>query len=668
MHKRKTIDFVETIKERCRKCYTCVRECPAKAIRITEGQAEIIVERCIGCGNCVRVCSQNAKVIHNTEDEVAHLLEGDTAVSACLAPSFPAAFPDIHYSRVVGAIRALGFTHVHEVAFGADLVAAAYKKYFHSDIPGSYIGTTCPALVNYVECYYHQLIPQLMPIVSPMAATALAIHELYGNRIKTVFIGPCLAKKGEDEGNDPRTAVDAVITFSELSHMLEERGIELPDCPESETDPPYANLGALFPVSGGILQAANIGEDLVSGNVVSADGRSTFVETIKEYSGGDMDVRLLEILCCNGCIMGSGMGCDIALFRRRGIISQYVREKMKKLDIKEWERLTDRLSHLDLSRRYEPDDQRMPTPSKEDLERVLKKMGKTNPEDELNCGACGYDTCIEHATAIIQGLAEHEMCLPNTIDQLNQAVNELAVSNEELAKTQEALLQSEKLASMGQLAAGIAHELNNPLGIVLMYAHLLLEHEENNEDLKMITEQAGRCKEIVSGLLHFARQNKVIRQSTDINTLLQSALRSVKIPDDIELRLNIDIDDPLVEVDPDQIIQVITNLVSNACDAMPEGGRLTITAERYNHTLKLIVEDTGAGIQEEHLNKIFEPFFTTKKFGKGTGLGLAVVRGIVKMHSGDIWVETKANPKEERGTQFILTLPVKEFSEYESKK
>lgn len=662
MHKRKSIVFVETIKERCRKCYTCVRECPAKAIRIVEGQAEIIVERCIGCGNCVRVCSQNAKVIHNTEDRVADLLSGVTPVSACLAPSFPAAFPGIDYQHVVGAIRDMGFTFVHEVAFGADLVAAAYKQLMDSDSKGSYIGTTCPALVNYVECYFPELIPQLVPIVSPMAATAAALHALFGDNIKTVFIGPCLAKKGEDSGLKPETAVDAVITFSELRHMMEEMGINPAEAEKSGTDPPHANLGALFPVSGGILQAAEIEEDLVSGNVVSADGRSTFVETIKEYSSGDMEVRLLEILCCNGCIMGSGMGCESTLFRRRGMISQYVRERLNTLDYSDWKQQVEALTDLDLARKYEPDDQRLSTPSKAEIEKVLKRMGKIEPEDELNCGACGYETCVEHATAVIQGLAENEMCLPNTIDQLNRAVDNLEISNNELAKAQEALLQSEKLASMGQLAAGIAHELNNPLGVVLMYAHLLLEDEKENEDLKMITEQAGRCKEIVSGLLHFARQNKVLRQPVNVNELVDRSLRSVQIPESVTVSIQRAGEDPIVEVDQDQIIQVITNLVTNACAAMPEGGELSLSVSTKNNTMELIIEDTGTGISEEHLKKIFEPFFTTKKFGKGTGLGLAVVRGIIKMHSGDIKVETNSDPeKGKTGTKFIVTVPAKGF-------
>jgi len=139
-------------------------------------------------------------------------------------------------------------------------------------------------------------------------------------------------------------------------------------------------------------------------------------------------------------------------------------------------------------------------------------MGKSAAVDELNCGACGYNTCREHALAIWKGLAESEMCLPYTIEQLHKTIDDLANSNNRLASTQEALMQSEKLASMGQLAAGVAHEINNPLGVVLMYAHLILDkygdHTALKDDLHLIAEQADRCKKIVSGLLNFARRTR----------------------------------------------------------------------------------------------------------------------------------------------------------------
>jgi signal transduction histidine kinase/iron only hydrogenase large subunit-like protein len=667
MHDTRPVEeenYVTTIEERCRMCYTCVRECPAKAIRIEEGQAEIITERCISCGNCVRVCSQNAKVVKDTTGDVADLLERGESVAAILAPSFPAAFPEVEPEKIIGAVRELGFSYVNEVAFGADVVAANYAELRKKQPEGHYIATTCPAIVNFVERYHPGLVDNLAPILSPMTAAAVALRDLYGADLKVVFIGPCIAKKREEPGTSPDSRIDGVITFRELETMLDEKGIDLPSAEPSAMDEPHANLGALFPISRGILQAADIPEDLVEGSVVAADGRSDFPEAIKEFGNRDMDVHLLEVLCCTGCIMGAGMPCNIPLFRRRALISLYVKQRVAELDYVKWKSSLDHAMRLDYGRNFVikhiPDEE----PSEERIEEVLWKLGKESPEDELNCGACGYETCREHAIAIIKGLAETEMCLPNTIEQLRQVVQDLAVSNDKLRETQEALVQSEKLASMGQLAAGIAHELNNPLGVVLMYSHLLLEDQTEDpavkNDLNMISEQADRCKKIVSKLLHFARQNRVAYQKVDIGDVMDKSLRSVTIPENVEVVVEHEHGDPEAELDGDQIIQVLTNLIANACAAMQDGGTLTLKTEERDGDVLFVVSDTGTGIDKDTMQKIFEPFFTTKKMGKGTGLGLSVSYGIVKMHSGDIQVRSNTDPEEgPTGTTFTVQLPKK---------
>lgn len=641
--------FVTTVRERCRVCYTCVRECPAKAIRISDGQAEVLPERCIGCGNCVRVCSQNAKLVRNTVDEVIALLIGDSEVAACLAPSFPAAFPEIDYRTLVGMIRMVGFSYVHEVGFGADLVARRYRELLEHDDNKRYIATNCPAIIEFVERYHPELVQYLAPIVSPMVATARVMRQLYGPSIKTVFIGPCIAKKGEAIDEDLPDEVAAASTFRGLQRLFDAKGLT-PDMAEpSDFDPPHAGLGALFSINRGLLQAADVEEDLLAGEVITAEGRESFVEALKEFESGARDAKLLEILACRGCIMGPGMRTDAQLFSRRSQVSRYVRQALPTRDHKQWETYMERFAGLDLSRGFSTNDKRMSAPPEEQLRAILAEMGKLGPQDELNCGACGYDTCREHAIAIYRGLAENKMCLPYTIEELNSTVRDLAVSNERLAKTQEALLQSEKLASMGQLAAGIAHELNNPLGVVLMYAHLLLEEVENQsrlgEDISLIAEQADRCKKIVSGLLHFARQNKVLLEPTNVNDLIEDSVRASVVPEGIEVRVENTLADPIVEVDHDQIVQVLTNLISNACAAMPDGGILTVAArDKSSEMFELSVADSGIGIPKDNLAKIFEPFFTTKEIGKGTGLGLAVTYGIVKMHCGDIQVTSNNDP------------------------
>ena len=360
--------------------------------------------------------------------------------------------------------------------------------------------------------------------------------------------------------------------------------------------------------------------------------------------------------------MGPGMSSDLPHFGRRARVSQYVRRRMAQSDQGAWERRIADCSTLDLSRHYRRDDTRMPVPSPDELTRILAEMGKTDPRDELNCGACGYPSCRETASAIYNGLAEPEMCLPHSVEHLRETVRDLAESNEELANAQVALVRSEKLASMGQLAAGIAHEVNNPLGVVIMYAHFLMEQlagkAEYEGDLAMVVEQANRCKKIVAGLLDFARQSKVEHERVDVGQLVQRGLRGVTHPIGVDIQVEHAGDDPFLEVDPDQLTQVLVNIVSNAFAAMPDGGRLTIRTNGTADQVSIEVTDTGTGILPEHLPKLFEPFFTTKKSGKGTGLGLAVTYGIVKMHRGDIKIKSNADPaKGPTGTTFTVVLP-----------
>ncbi len=653
--------LVTTIHERCRVCYTCVRECPAKAIRISDGQAEVIAERCIGCGNCVRVCSQNAKLALESAPAVTALLAGAAPVAAMIAPSFPAAFDEVDFGQLVGGLRRLGFDYVSEVAFGADLVAAKYRELLEST-DDRYIATSCPAIVAYVERYHPDLVDRLAPIVSPMIAGARAMRQLHGDGLQVVFIGPCVAKKGEAMSSALPDDVTEVLTFAEIRSMFCAAEIRLDQIEPADFDPPFGGTGTVFAISRGLLQTAKLQEDLMAQDVVVADGRTNFIAALKEFETGDLQARLLEILACPGCIMGPGMACDTPLFTRRSKVGKFARDMAAQRDRQQWRSYVDRLAGLNLSRRYVAQDQRIPVPFSEEIGLILERMGKRDSEDELNCGACGYETCREHATAIFKGLAESEMCLPYTIEQLKTTVKELAVSNDQLASTQEALMQSEKLASMGQLAAGIAHEVNNPLGVVLMYAHLLLEEagdrSEIAEDVEMIVEQADRCKKIVAGLLNFARQNKVSRQSVNAANLVRRAIKALGVPGAVAVTVEVLTDDPVAEIDSDQISQVLTNLISNAVAAMPDGGRLTVTVGGDALNLRLAVTDTGIGIPTENLKKIFEPFFTTKQIGKGTGLGLAVTYGIIKMHSGDIRVESNADPAAgPTGTTFKVTLP-----------
>jgi iron only hydrogenase large subunit-like protein/nitrogen-specific signal transduction histidine kinase len=648
--------LVYTIKELCRTCYTCVRECPAKAIRIVGGQAEVIDERCIACGNCTKVCSQGAKVFLKTTDRVIKLLETNKDTVAIVAPSFPAEFQEFtDYRLLIGMIRAIGFKNVLEVSFGADLVADRYKKLVEEQ-KDYYISSDCPSIVNYIKHYHNNLVDKLAPIVSPMVAMSRVVHSRYGNDVKIVFIGPCVAKKAES------AEIDEAITFTELRDLFDQFSIKPENSLPSDFDQPVGGRGAIFPVTRGLLQTANINDDAITGNIIAAEGRIDFQGALKEFEAGLIKNQHMELLCCEGCIMGPGLSKNGKQYNRRVLVSSYANKKMQEIDSESWQKAFDEYSDLDLSFRHRSEDYRPETADDSGLTEVLASMGKTTKKDQLDCGACGYESCVEHAIAIKKGLAEVEMCLPYTIEKLHKSVKDLALSNEKLSSMRQALKQSEKLAHMGQLSAGIAHELNNPLGVVIMYSNILLEESKADdpvkEDLKLIVEQAGRCKKIVGGLLNFARKNQVNHQLISISDLANHSIESVIVPEKVKITISDKTTSPDAMLDNEQMTQVLTNLVKNAIDAMPDGGMIDIILEDTLGDVSITIRDTGTGIKEEDKSKIFEPFFTTKGIGHGTGLGLATAYGIVKMHKGQISVDSNTDAsKGPTGTSFKIILP-----------
>ncbi|MGB2905964.1 MAG: cache domain-containing protein [Candidatus Aminicenantaceae bacterium] len=299
---------------------------------------------------------------------------------------------------------------------------------------------------------------------------------------------------------------------------------------------------------------------------------------------------------------------------------------------------------------------------------------------------------VEATGTIARGDLNHqvEVTYQDEVGQLAQAFNQMTMElnkanakllqwgktlekrvderTRELVTMQNSLIQSEKLASLGKMAAGVAHEINNPLTSILISAHLLMEKADKKSDtyesLDMIAEETTRCSQIVKGLLEFSRQSPPQKNLVNINDILihiVNILKNQAVFQNIKIQKNLGPDLPDVEVDPDKMKQVFWNLMSNAAEAMPEGGTL-IVASRLSgsrHRLEISFTDTGTGIPEELLPKLFDPFFTTKK--GGTGLGLAVIYGIAKQHGGSI--EVKSQPGQ--GSIFTVSLPLSQSHESE---
>lgn len=650
--------IVSTIGNKCKRCYSCIRECPANAIRVINSQAVVIQERCINCGHCVKVCSQNAKLIKSDVEKVLYefLPGGNTVIM--LAPSFAVSFPD-NYLNVIGALRRIGFEKVFETAFGADLISPLYSDLFEEKQNKTIISSPCPAIYNYIEKYYAELVPLLAEVVSPMAAMGRYIKSNYGDETKVVFAGPCIAKKSEYLDPAVENAVDSVITFTELKSIFNELNININETDESYFDPPYAFYGKSFPLTGGLLKTAGISGNILEKDVIIVDGKERVEEIIQDVAENKIKNKFIDILFCEGCINGPAIDSKLNYYSKREKVIEYLEKNIHYVDKNRWKSELFNNRDIKLNRTFKARSMRKPMPSEEQIKEILARTDKYESSDELNCGACGYQSCRDYAVSIAKGLAEEDMCLPYLITKLENA-------NNELQSTQQQLNSAEKLASIGQLAAGVAHEINNPLGTIMLFASMLKKdiqkHEEckqNLEDLKTIIDEANRCKGIVSNLLNFARQGKLKVTKFNLKELLDECIKSVKIKPEYEsLFINLNTTDEIsgIEGDRDQIKQIMLNLINNACEAVEdsEEKNIAINLRPDNNFIIIDVIDSGCGISDENMKKLFTPFFTTKKIGKGTGLGLAIAYGIIKMHRGDIKVKSHLG----NGSTFTVKLPV----------
>jgi PAS domain S-box-containing protein len=379
----------------CKDCYKCVRYCPVKAIRVVGGHAEVVDERCLGDGSCLRVCPQHAKHVRGDVEVVRGLLASGRPVMASIAPAAPGVFGD-DYPRLLGAVKALGFARVEETARTAEAGARPPAALAVGDAGTPVITSACPAVVSLVEKYYPQYVPRLAPIPSPMVAHARLLREEYGADTAVVFIGPCIAKK--EEGT--QEGVNAALTFDELREWLEEEHITLATATPAVCDNAPVGLAEIFPILSGLLITAGVADDAVRPHIVTVAGLQELREMLDSLSDNS-GIRLIEALACKGgCLLGPGAADGPEFWARRQAL----------------------LLHMQaggtgacpsaLCREFTTPPLCLPMPTEEEITAVLHSTGKHTPADEQNCGACGYDTCREKAVAVLQGMAEAEMCIP----------------------------------------------------------------------------------------------------------------------------------------------------------------------------------------------------------------------------------------------------------------
>ncbi|MGN0792846.1 MAG: [Fe-Fe] hydrogenase large subunit C-terminal domain-containing protein [Aristaeellaceae bacterium] len=411
-------------KSNCKNCYKCIRHCPVKAIRFSGNQAHIVGNECILCGQCFVVCPQNAKQIVDETEKVKVLLQSGDPVYVSLAPSFVANYPGVGIAAMTRALKKLGFADVEETAVGATMVKTEYERMLKEEARDVIISSCCHSVNLLIQKYFPDALEYLADVVSPMQAHCLDIRKRHPNA-KTVFIGPCVAKK--DEAAYYEGIVDAVLTYEELTGWFKREGIE----PEQEMDADINSRARFFPTTGGILKTMALEQPGFT--YMAVDGVENCICALKEIIAGKVHKCFVEMSACVGsCVGGPVMEkYSRAVLQDYMAVANYAGEK---------DFVVQQPDPLEMKKGFSSIAHKLPEPSEAEIYSVLRQMGKFSPEQELNCGSCGYNTCREKAIAICQGKAEISMCLPYLKDKaesfsdtiVENTPNGLIVLNEKL--------------------------------------------------------------------------------------------------------------------------------------------------------------------------------------------------------------------------------------------
>lgn len=394
---------VYTLKNECHDCYKCVRECRVKAIKIQNGNASVINTKCIACGHCVITCPANAKRVRNDIDKVKTLILAQKPVYVSLAPSWSGIY-DLDEGKMIALLKRLGFTGVSETALGAQEVSIQTVNWLKQQEKGLFISSTCPVIVDYIRMYKPKFAKNITPFASPALTHAKLLKDTFGSDISIVFIGPCIGKKNEADRHPE--LIDAALTFEELNYWFKEEFINIEEITVSKHDkfvPEASCEGALYPIEGGMNETIKLSGADPDTILVSVSGLKPFDEALLGVKPDKLTKKIfLEALSCDGgCVNGP---CRAS--KKSGIaITSEILSKVK------FRENVPNEAKTVVEERFEVDPVEAPDYSPDEIKEAMKRIGKTNEEDELNCGGCGYATCRDLACALLSGDAETNMCV-----------------------------------------------------------------------------------------------------------------------------------------------------------------------------------------------------------------------------------------------------------------
>lgn len=417
--------LIQSRKEGCRECWACVRACPARAIRVVDGVSEVIVEKCVRCGLCVSECRNEGHTVRDDTDTVRALLASKRPVVAILATEFVAALYPMTASEIECRLEKMGFYAVESTLLGEESVAIAYENRHAGATGVPIVRSTCPVVTDWVRKYHTALAPALVPIVPPYVAQARLVKDVYPGDVAVVYVSPCYARK--DEWRDPEFvgALDAVIDFDELSRMFADR----PDddsCSSqaggSRRPEPLKELS----LTDGYPRATLMSHDMTSSEIVIVRGLKELENLLVAIESGEAAPLIIDALNCEGCVDGPAVNSGMSVFAKRNIDAME-REARMRSAVSSRE-LLKHLPTVEVVRRFKAEPVTVPVPTDPEIDAILAEADFLDRRETLDCGACGYSTCVEQAIAIYQGNSSWDMCFPLQRARLSRSVEALEES------------------------------------------------------------------------------------------------------------------------------------------------------------------------------------------------------------------------------------------------
>ena len=394
---------IYTLKQECHDCYKCIRECFVKAIKIENGSASVLSDKCIACGRCVTACPSGAKRVRNDIDKVKTLITAKKKIYVSLAPTWAGVF-ELPVPKMIAILKKLGFYAVSETALGAQEVSIKCAQTLNNGENGLYISSACPVIVDYINYYRPEFSENIIPIASPALTHAKILKETYGEDISVVFIGPCIGKKNEADRHPE--LIDASLTFEELNFWINDEYIKTRELEIDSNDkfvPDFANEGAIYPIEGGMnetMKQVGLNNDVTLINVSSLE---SFEKALSGLNKSQIHKKIfLEALACDGgCINGPCVDSTKSTIA----ITSEILDKVKYRESIPTE------PNVVVNIPYSPQPVRKEEFSLEEMNAAMKRIGKENENDQLNCSGCGYATCRDLAQALLRGEAEPSMCI-----------------------------------------------------------------------------------------------------------------------------------------------------------------------------------------------------------------------------------------------------------------